>query len=104
MDGWEIAIIGGILKNMQEEMIEEVTRIQDIFLKLKSEMHSLSEKWKGIAADEFQLTFFSGWNEIWQEIQSIAMAIAGLVQIEADMEGTEQKVQNLLIRGGVFGR
>lgn len=96
----KMVIVACSIKNFQQEMQGELTHIQDVFLQLKAEMQILSEKWKGTAAEEFKIKFWAAWDEMWQEIVGITRVISELVQVEADMEETERKVQDLLITGG----
>ena len=93
-------MMAGRLKHLQEEMTDELTNLQDVFLKLRSEMQILADRWKGSAADEFQMTFFLGWGDMWQEIQALAKVIDGLNQVEQETEITEKKVQDILTMGG----
>ena len=90
------------LKSMQEEMQSELTNLQDIFLKLKSEMQILEGRWKGVAADEFKMTFFLGWSDMWQEMQTLAKVIDKLGSVESEVENTERQVQDLLSTGGML--
>ncbi len=90
------------LKSKQTEMLEEMDKLQDIFLKLKSDMQILEERWKGEAADEFKMTFFLGWSDMWQEIQTLAKVINKLGSVESEAENTEKQVLDVLRTGGLF--
>ncbi len=95
-------IVASGLKSVQAEMLGELTKLQDAFLRLKSEMQILEERWKGEAADEFKMTFFIGWSDMWQEIQALAKVINKLGSVESEAENTEKQVLDMLKTGGLF--
>lgn len=90
-----IMMQAGRLKDLQEELNEEISKITDNMLACQSDLQILKERWSGNAADVFQNSFWLFYNGLWEEVKAMLNTVTYLVMIEETLEEAEQEVRRL---------
>lgn len=95
MEDSRIMMQAGRLKDLQEELNEEISKIMDHMLACQSDLEILKERWSGSAADVFQKSFWLFYDGLWDEVKAMSDTVTYLVMVEESLEEAEREVRSL---------